>query len=306
MKIEGESMKWGPRILRPLVVTVFVLTMNVTTTSAEATSLQLRPMSLSFPAAHLGYVLSLYDCAARTCAALRSTTNEASSWNVVPTPSQLNTDLRRISWGDYGTTYSFSTINVHFANATDGWIYGAIPARATHNTTNPNWVLRLWSTHDGGKKWRQIRLGPLKITAGVFQMATHGAWTYLFGGSYENGRAYVLATRSNEDQWTSDSTQPMYIPAGGSQLEGAFSFVGSKGWFLAGNDRGFSASAQLANDASWTPWGGPSFELFGASFSPISAVTSRILIAVGQSAGFVTPPASSVPPNWKNSASWLS
>ena len=48
-----------------------------------------------------------------------------------------------------------------------------------------------------------------------------------------------------------------------------------------------------------------SFEHFGASFSPITAVSRNILIAVGQSAGFVIPPASSVPPNWNNSASWL-
>jgi hypothetical protein len=292
-------------MLRLLVGVGFVLSLNFSPTLAEASSLQLRPMSLSFPSAHLGYVLSLYDCAKRTCAALRSTANEASSWNVVPTPNQLNNDLQLISWGKYGAEYSYSTINVHFANAKDGWIYGSVPVPSAHNKTNPNWVNRLWSTLDGGKTWRQIRLGPLSITAGVFQMATHGAWSYLFGGSYDNGRAYVLATRSNDDQWTSDSKQPMYMPAGGTQLEGAFSFVGSKGWFVAGNDRGFTASAQLANDASWRAWSGPSFEHFGASFSPIAAVTGNILIALGQSAGFVIPPASSVPPNWNNSASWL-
>ena len=53
-------------------------------------------------------------------------------------------------------------------------------------------------------------------------MATHGEWTYLFGASFDKGRAYLLATRSNSDQWKSKSNARLGIPAGGSQLEGAF------------------------------------------------------------------------------------
>jgi hypothetical protein len=196
-------------------------------------------------------------------------------------------------------------ISVHFANARDGWIYGTVPAPATPDTANPNWVERLWSTHDGGTTWQHIRLGPHSINTGVIQMATHGAWTYLFGGSFENGEAHILATRSNKDQWRNDSNQRMYMPAGGTQLEGEFTFVGSTGWFVAGNDRGFTGSARLSNDGSWTKWNGPSYEDFGASFSPVAVVTGKILLAEGAGAGFVTPPASSVPPNWNNGASWL-
>jgi hypothetical protein len=293
----------GLRMWRLLVGIVVMFSLSFTPGLAEATSLQLDPMSLSFPSSHLGYVLSLYDCGGRTCAALRSTIDAASSWNVVHTPGQMNKDFHLVSWGTFSSSYS--TINVHFANAQNGWIYGTVPAPVTPNTTNPNWVSRLWSTHDGGKTWRQIRLGPLSITSGVIQMATHGAWTYLFGGSYENGHAYVLATHSNADQWTKDSNAPMLVPAGGSELEGQFSFIGSSGWLVAGNDRGFTASLRLSNDGSWRAWSGPSFEDFGASFSPITAVTSKVLLAVGQSAGFVIPPASTVPPDWNNSASWL-
>jgi hypothetical protein len=97
----------------------------------------------------------------------------------------------------------------------------------------------------------------------------------------------------------------MEMPAGGTQLEGEFSFVGSSGWFVAGNDRGFTASARLANDGAWHEWNGPTFEHFGSSFAPITPVTGKVLLAVSASAGFVIPPASSVPPNWNNEATWL-
>lgn len=286
-----------------LVGTALVLSLNLTPTLAEASTPHLDPISLSFPSSHFGYVLSLYDCAARTCANLRSTRDSASTWNVVRTPSQMNNDLQLISWGTYGGSYS--TINVHFADAKNGWIYGTVPAPVTSTTTNPNWVSRLWSTHDGGKSWQQIRLDRLSITAGVIEMATHGASTYLFGGSYENGHAYVLTTHSNTDQWTRKSKVSMEMPAGGTQLEGQFSFIGSRGWFVAGNDRGFTASARLSNDGAWNAWNGPSFEHFGASFSPITPVTSNVLLAVSESAGFVIPPASTVPPDWNNEATWL-
>lgn len=296
-------MNQGSRI-RPLLVGIFLAcSLNLTPSFAGASSLQLDPISLSFPSPQLGYVLSLYDCAANTCAALRSTNDAASSWSVVSTPNQLDKNLQLVSWGTYAASYA--NLNVHFADAQNGWIYGTVPAPVTSNTSNPNWVNRLWSTHDGGKTWRQVRLGPLSITGGVVQMATHGEWTYLFGGSNYNGHAYILATHSDLDQWTSKSSAPMYMPAGGTQLEGAFTFVGSKGWFLAGNDRGFTASARLSKDGSWSAWNARSLEGFGASFGPVAAVTNKVLLAESQSAGFVYPSDSSVPSGWNNGASWL-
>lgn len=74
---------------------------------------------------------------------------------------------------------------------------------------------------------------------------------------------------------------------------------------MAGNDRGFTSSARLSNGGTWNAWDGPTFEHIGASFSPITPVTSNVLLAVSESAGYVYPPASSVPPNWNNEATWL-
>jgi hypothetical protein len=199
---------------------------------------------------------------------------------------------------------SYENLNVHFADAKDGWIYGTVPAPVTPNTESPNWVDRLWSTHDGGESWTQIRLNPLSLTGGVIQMATHGKWTYLFGASDQTSQSFLLGTHSNEDEWTSKSSAPMEMPAGGTELEGAFTFLGSSGWFVAGNDRGFTASARLLSNGSWSAWSGPSLGV-DSSFTPIVAATRRVLFAEGESAGFVYPPASSVPPDWNNGATWL-
>jgi hypothetical protein len=289
---------------RPLFVgLLLVLLLIPNSIAAGASTVQRDSISLSFPTSQRGYVLSLYDCAARTCADLRSTRDAGSSWRVVPIPSQLNRSLKLASWGTYGSAYA--TITVDFADATDGWIYGTVPAPVTPATTNPNWVSRLWSTHNGGDTWRQVRLGPLSLAGGVIQMATHAKWTYLFGMSFQRDRALLLGTRSNADQWTSKSHEVMELPAGGSPLEGAFTFARSSGWFVAGNDRGFTSSARLMSNGSWSSWKGPSFENLGASFAPVSVVSNRVLFAEDQSAGFFYPPASSDPRGWNNGASWL-
>jgi hypothetical protein len=261
----------------------------------------LNPISLSFSSPRDGYMLSLYDCARHTCANLRSTNDAGSTWSEVPIPSQLNKSLQLASWDSYGASYD--TLTIHFGDARDGWIYGTIPVPDRLDPAYPNMVSRLWSTHNGGRTWRRIRLGPLRITLGVAAMATHGPWTYLFGGTNTSARSYILGTHSNVDQWTVKSKGQMGSPAGGTQLEGAFSFSGSKGWFVAGNDRGFTASARLCEDGSWQPWSGPTVD--SAAFAPIAVVSSNVLLIEGQSAGFVIPPASTVPRGWNNEASWL-
>jgi hypothetical protein len=221
----------------------------------------------------------------------------------VTVPAQLTAGLKLASSSTYGA--NFSTLNIHFADSRDGWIYGTIPAPVTSNTSNPNWQSRLWSTHDGARTWQQAGLGPLGLSAGVFQMATHGQWTYLFGGSYQTGRARILGTRSTTDHWANKSAVTMLMPAGGTQLEGSFTFAGSKGWFVSGNDRGFNPSLQLTSNGSWRTWKTPLPAKLDASFAPVVAFTSKILVTVCTYAGFVTFPASAVPAGWNKLASWL-
>ncbi len=287
---------------QPLVGILLALGLTLTPTMAQASPHHLDPISMSFPSPHVGYVLSLYDCSAKICVALSETNNAASSWGGTSTPSQLNGDMRLATWGSYGTDYM--TLTVHFADARDGWIYGTVPAPVTSNTSNPNWENRLWATHDGGKTWQNVPLGPLRLTGGVVDMATRRARTYLFGIN-DYGPVYVLATPSRFDRWKSTSNSPMEMPAGGTPLLGDFSFAGPLGWFVAGNDRGFTSSARLSSDGSWNAWRGPSVEKYDASFCPITAVTTKILLAVCQSAEIVQLSASSVPRDWNDGASWL-
>jgi hypothetical protein len=56
-------------------------------------------------------------------------------------------------------------------------------------------------------------------------------------------------------------------------------------------------------DGSWKKWTGPSID--SSSFCPIATVTNKVLLAECQSAGYVYPPASAVPRDWNNGASWL-
>lgn len=294
-----DELRWRPL----LVVAVLLISLMTIQSWADASSTQLNPTSMSFPTARLGFVLSTYDCATKTCAALGSSDNAGSTWNVVPTPSQLGGALGLISWRTYVTSYT--TLNVHFADAENGWIYGTVPAPTTSQNSGPNWVERTWSTHDGGRTWRRVLLGRLSVTSGVIDMATHGAWTYLFGESGIRDRAYILGTHSNVEQWKNMSDEVMELPAGGTQLEGEFNFKGSSGWFVSGNDRGYTASSRLSANGMWRKWKGPSFEGFGSSYCPLATVTSAVYLSECQSAGFVIPPASSVPPNWNNGAPWL-
>lgn len=91
---------------------------------ASASTPQLNPVSLSFPTPQQGYVLSLYDCTARTCAALQLSSDHGASWSAMAIPGQLNRDLRLVKWGTYGSGYA--TLSVHFADLMNGWIYGTV------------------------------------------------------------------------------------------------------------------------------------------------------------------------------------
>jgi hypothetical protein len=288
-----------PRTLAMLLPATLLLTPG----GAGAATNPMNPIAISFPLLHLGYVLSLSDCAANTCAELRSTSNGGVTWSAVTVPTQMTAGLKLASWSTYGS--NFPTLNIHFADSRDGWIYGTVPASVTSNTSNPNWQSRLWSTHDGARTWQQVGLGPLGLSAGVFQMATHGVWTYLFGGSYQTGRPRILGTRSTTDHWANKLAAPMWMPAGGTQLEGSFTFAGSKGWFVSGNNRGFNPSLQLSSDGSWRTWKTPLPAELGASYAPVVAVTDKILVTVCTYAGFAGLPASAVPAGWNKLASWL-
>jgi len=102
--------------------------------------------SVSFVTTEVGFVLGDIACPTGACFSLRQTTNRGASWtSVLPPPAALGE-----------SNYSEGP-ELHFADALDGWAYGAT----------------LWSTHDGAKQWREVNLGGT-----VFAMASGGGEVY--------------------------------------------------------------------------------------------------------------------------------
>ncbi len=262
-----------------------------------------RPISLSFPTPRVGYVLSLADCATRTCVTLAHTSDGGTTWAKVPTPTGLRHDVGQATWGFYGGADGYATLSVHFADARDGWIYGVVPARATPTNPAPNYVYRLWSTHTAGATWTAIPLGPVHLRLGVVAMATHGAWTYLYGASASPPQSLILATASTQDRWGSRARMVLPIPAGGTQLQGAITFAGRQGWFVGGNDRG-AWFARLGAHGTWVPWTVTSLAVRSAGFRPVAVTPAGSLLVVAASSGFSTP-TSSVPPGWNAGSTWM-
>jgi hypothetical protein len=294
------------RLASRLIIANFVFAATFIFPIAEASTAaaHLHPISLSFPSRTTGFALSLYDCSTRTCAAMERTTNAGTSWTGVRLPVGLNRGLNIAPWKLFSAYFDSLSLNIHFANVQDGWIYGTVPAPATPTTTNPNYAVRLWSTHDGGASWKWIPLGPLKIDYGVIQMATHGAVTYLYGASFRTSSARILATSSHNDRWTDATSSALRVPAGGTQMQGSFTFSGTHGWFVGGNDRGDLSQEQLTASGIWTNWSVRS-SAFNGSYAPVVAQSSHNLLVVATSALFVTPPAKSVPAGWNEGATWL-
>ncbi|MGC8510433.1 MAG: hypothetical protein ACP5PB_06130 [Acidimicrobiales bacterium] len=285
----------------PILVAISVAvtaTLGLPGAARAATAPTPRPIALSFPSARVGYVLSLADCARRTCVTLERTRDAGARWTSVPVPGGLARSVARAAWGTYGGADGYTTLSVHFADARDGWVYGVVPALAPSSSVD-----RLWSTHTAGATWTSIPLGSLGIDLGVVTMATHGAWTYLYGAS-SSPQASILATASTQDRWRNRSQVKLWMPAGGTPLQGAFTFAGRQGWFTGGNDRGMWF-ARLGAHGMWAPWPVASPALRSAGFQPVADVAPDSLAIVAASAGFGYPPASAVPPGWNDGSTWL-
>jgi len=121
-----SSTTFTPTTSTPLSVAV------TTTTTMPHNISGFSAQSVSFVTAGVGFVLGDVACPKSACLALRETTNRGVSWTAMtPPPAALGE-----------SAYSAGP-ELHFADALNGWAYGAT----------------LWATHDGAIQWREVNLG---------------------------------------------------------------------------------------------------------------------------------------------------
>lgn len=102
--------------------------MTPTATTQHAVPAAFAPQSVTFVSPSAGFALGAAPCEKGSCTTLVATTDAGKTWSLVAelSPSLVGDDP--------------AVSKVRFATATDGWVFGP----------------QLWSTHDGGKSWRQI------------------------------------------------------------------------------------------------------------------------------------------------------
>ena len=282
--------------------------------AVPATNSVFHPLSVTFVSLTRGWALGTVPCkSAGACLALRETTNAGHTWAARPLPAKLVRDADRTItnglpnaspgsvrlpaalYGPYG-------LEVRFADARDGWIYGGLPSSAG------SLEAVLWSTHDGGATWHHLAVlpGDLRRYDGVvFDLEAAGGTAYLMAPNNSNGVS-VESSPVGSDNWRPDTTPPLRNPAGGGQQSGAILLQGTRGWLLEGNDRGVTGSAQLltTGKTKWSSWAPPCAQVGNSFFVP-AASTATNLVAVCQMGGFAYPLSKSAPPGARLGSYWL-
>jgi photosystem II stability/assembly factor-like uncharacterized protein len=134
------------------------------------------PWSVSFVSASRGFVLGTTRCswslgsAGGACPAKVLTTSDAGAkWQTLPT--------------SIATLTPDAVASITFADPADGWLDGT----------------RLWATHDGGQRWKPIRLPGVPENAQLSGVVTSGGWAYVALSAIN--RVTLLRTPVGADDW---------------------------------------------------------------------------------------------------------
>ena len=286
-----------------------VSTSTLSTSSVVKNSFS--PISVDFSSLERGWALGTTSCHASTdCLSLSKSTNAGRSWSVGPLPqSLLRLADRRVSGAPailYGTTNGYGTpsLNVRFANADDGWIYGSLPVPTKVNGY-PSVTFKpvFWSTHDGGLEWKIQSQSWFYSEGPVLDLEATSSTVYLMALN-KSFNATVESSPVGQDSWYVSDFKGLLTPAGGGPLSGAIVLSGSHGWLVEGNDRGTTGSAQLNNSGRWVPWT-PPCQAVGDSLAVPAASTSRHLIVECVMGGFASSLSSSAPHGATLGSTWL-
>jgi len=234
------------------------------------------------------------------------------TWSGVSLPKPLVRLAERRVLGSPAILYSVTngdgtpSLNVRFANARDGWIYGSVPVPAKVNgSPSVNFQPVFWSTHDAGLTWKaqphswfysysETPILDLEATSStVYLMALNKS----FGVTLESSPVA-------HDHWRVALTKGLLTPAGGGPLEGAIFFSGSKGWLVEGNDRGVTGSAQLNSAGRWVAWTPPCESVGNSYFAPVASTPSHLLVECVMG-GYASPLSSTAPSGATIGSTWL-
>ncbi len=275
------------------------------------------PRSVTFVSPQTGWVLGTVPCTrGGTCIAgrfgcggfrlaLRETRDAGRSWFARPFPASLAAAASRKIDGEPSECIDGVPLSVHFADPRDGWIYGALSVPARRAGVSFSVELALWSTHDGGRTWREQPPGGLGAGGeGTILDVQSAAGTAYLMEANSTGGVTVKSSPVGADKWHVSSTAHLGGPAGGSLQSGAFVLQGSNGWLVEGNDRGTTGSAQLNGHGQWVPWTPPCASV-GDSFAIPAASTPQDLVAVCVMGGFASPLSSAAPPGATLGSTWL-
>jgi len=272
--------------------------------SAKVSFPRVSPTSVSFDSTTNGWVLGTESCGTRNCLTLVETSNRGRTWATKSLPAPLLADADRNLAGTAAAIYGAAALNVRFANENDGWIYGTLPGKVPAGGVDlVGYGPILWSTHDGGRTWRRVRLDWTPRDPSIFDLEAGHGMVY----AETMNRSFLVTLSSSpvgEDHWRVVPTEKLYLPAGGALPGGSIVLSGSHGWLVAGNDRGVSASLQLTASGTWVTWT-PPCESVGNSYAVPAASSPLDLVVVCQMGGFGYSLSSSAPPGATLGSNWL-
>ena len=262
------------------------------------------PISTSFPTAAQGWVLGTVHCSSRPdCVQLRSTRDGGVTWKLDQLPGAL---LKIVDQKYHHSIAALNSsgLNVRFANAFDGWMYGTLQSFDYFGgITTSRWLVVLWSTHNGGVTWTKQNPPGLGLEGTTFDLEATSHEVYLLGlGS--TARAVVVESPVQRDDWTVATIPTLGYPAGGSETTGNIVVSGGEAWLIEGNDRGITGSLRLIQNGQWSQWSAPCASVGDSYVVPVAS-DARNLGVVCELGGVFSQPTPNAPPGAKPGSWWL-
>jgi photosystem II stability/assembly factor-like uncharacterized protein len=207
------------------------------------------PSSASFLSVRTGFVLGGVGCRIqRACTArLVATADGGAHWRFRKAPAVRFFDSAAGTRGQ-GSRVS----SVVFASRRDGWLYGP----------------GLWSTRDGGARWRRISLG-----GGIDAMAASGGMAYAVVSPRGGGREELYASPAGQDGWA--RAGPMTARSAILAVSGRAAWFGTSTHLWA-----------TADGADWHryPFGCPGASYYGLSGIAAASPSHVVFLCTGNGA----------------------